>query len=537
MSRFIFRHKIFFSLLAVLLAGVAALALWASWQMRRIEPLLRARIVSALEDRFHARVELDGFHLSLLRGVEAQGSGLRIWPPQQVQAATPLIQVERFSFHTGLHLTDLALMLLRDQGAVHIPLITVEGLAIHLPPHSHFSLHGAEQPANSAPQSHLSFVIDKVECKHATLLLGTDKPGKDPLDFSIEKLELTNLFTAQPMHYVAHLTIPRPEGEVSTTGSFGPWNSADLGESPIDGEYSLDNARLSVFKGIAGTLASSGHYSGTLRSLAVNGTTTTPDFRLTHFGNSVPLSTQFTAQVDATTGDMQLESVTAALAGSHFSVHGTIERISGQGSIHGHDINLSAASLGSGRVEDFLRLLGSKPDTLLTGDLTFNAIFHLPPGPAPLHQRMIIDGNFKLSNALFTSADFQQKVRELSLRGQGKPEAIQSTDPNSILSAMNGDLRINNGILTLPNLAYSVPGADVNIKGTYLLDGGEINFAGTAKLDAHLSQMTTGWKSTLLKPLEGLVSRDGAGTFVPIKVEGTRQKPKISIDFGRLLKP
>lgn len=77
----------------------------------------------------------------------------------------------------------------------------------------------------------------------------------------------------------------------------------------------------------------------------------------------------------------------------------------------------------------------------------------------------------------------------------------------------------------------------MNFRGTYLLDGGEITFDGTAKLDARLSQMTTGWKSTLLKNIDGLLSHDGAGTLVPIKVEGTRQKPKISVDFGRILKP
>jgi len=46
----------------------------------RAEPMVRARIVQALEDHFHAHVELDSFHLTLRDGLRAEGKGLRIWP-------------------------------------------------------------------------------------------------------------------------------------------------------------------------------------------------------------------------------------------------------------------------------------------------------------------------------------------------------------------------------------------------------------------------------------------------------------------------
>ena len=51
----------------------------------RAEPLLRARIVQGLQDHFHARVELDSFHLTLRDGLWAEGKGLRIWPPAEVE--------------------------------------------------------------------------------------------------------------------------------------------------------------------------------------------------------------------------------------------------------------------------------------------------------------------------------------------------------------------------------------------------------------------------------------------------------------------
>ena len=43
----------------------------------RAEPMLRARIVEGLAEHFHARVELDSFHLSLRDGLWVEGKGLQ----------------------------------------------------------------------------------------------------------------------------------------------------------------------------------------------------------------------------------------------------------------------------------------------------------------------------------------------------------------------------------------------------------------------------------------------------------------------------
>ena len=67
--------------------------------------------------------------------------------------------------------------------------------------------------------------------------------------------------------------------------------------------------------------------------------------------------------------------------------------------------------------------------------------------------------------------------------------------------------------------------------GDYSLDGRKFDFHGTARLDAKLSQMTTGWKSILLKPVDPFFSKDGAGTEVPIKVTGTESEPRFGLDF------
>ena len=59
--------------LAFVLLIVAAVAV--SIILRNAEPILRAQIVSALEQHFHSRVELDSFHMSLRGGLRAEGRG------------------------------------------------------------------------------------------------------------------------------------------------------------------------------------------------------------------------------------------------------------------------------------------------------------------------------------------------------------------------------------------------------------------------------------------------------------------------------
>ena len=53
-----------------------------------------------------------------------------------------------------------------------------------------------------------------------------------------------------------------------------------------------------------------------------------------------------------------------------------------------------------------------------------------------------------------------------------------------------------------------------------------------AEVAGELSQMMTGWKSILLKPVDPFFSKHGAGTEVPFKVTGTRSEPHFGLDFG-----
>jgi hypothetical protein len=539
------RHRWIQWVAGVLLVLLAAAGIGVSIVVRRAEPYMRARIVEALGTRFNARVELDNFHVSLVDGLEAEGRGLRIWPPAEVEGVSvaagasgaPLISLDQFRFRAPLRF--------EPGKPVSISLVELKGLNIHMPPKSHFGQQPGG-PEQSLPAAHalLSFAVDKLKAEDTHFVLETSKPGKLPLDFALSSFTLTNstggpIHAGSVMHFEAELTNPKPVGLIHSAGTIGPWANSDPGESPLAGDYTFDHADLSAFKGIAGILSSQGNYRGTLRDLMVDGNTDTPDFRLTHFGNTMPLHTHFHAKVDATNGDTWLEPVEATLGHSHFTAQGQVVRVidpngpDGKPISKGHDIALNV-NVNRARIEDFLRLTSNRPTPLLTGGLTMKAALHIPPGPIPVHRRLALNGHFHLDQARFTSDKIQGRITDLSLRGQGRPHDLKSADPEATRSVMDGDFQMGGGVIALPALTYSVPGALIELKGDYGVEGGTLNFAGTAKLDATVSQMVGGVFGKLLKPADRIFKKDGVGTELPINIGGTRESPSFGIDFDRL---
>jgi hypothetical protein len=528
--------------------------------------------VATLQDHFHARVELDSFHLSFGNslhgewGIWAVGKGLRIWPPattddasapvaekpslgkpaagasarqarvsasrqvadssqQKLQgsyvAGGPVIRLSEFRFHVPLRY--------QPGKPLHIGLVELVGLDLDVPPRSH---NPASAPKAKA-SAHLEAIeVDRIECSNVQLTIETNKPGKQPRIYEIGRARFSGYSSSKPMRYEADLTIPQPRGAVHAAGSFGPWQVADPGESPVNGDYKLTHADLGVCKGIAVILDSTGRFDGTLRDMDVTGQTSTPDFRLTHFGNALPLKTRFRAHVDGTNGDTHLDSVDATLGRAHFTTQGAIVRVAGDAAhAGGHDIML-AVQVDHSPIEDFLHLTSHSVTPLLTGWVDAKAALHIPPGKAPVHERLRLDGHFSLADGRFSNVGIQKEIGQLSLRGQGHPEEAKNTDPTQVISRMQGDFHLSGGTMNFPALDYSVPGAEIQLQGAYGLDGGTLDFAGTAKMEATVSQMVGGWKGMLLKPADRFFRKNGAGTSVAIHVKGTREHPIFGVELA-----
>jgi hypothetical protein len=96
---------------------------------------------------------------------------------------------------------------------------------------------------------------------------------------------------------------------------------------------------------------------------------------------------------------------------------------------------------------------------------------------------------------------------------------------------MKGTFRLSEGVISFSQLQYQMPGTQVDLTGTYSLDGNQFDFLGKVRADAKLSQMFRGWKSILLKPADPFFSKNGAGTEIPIKITGTESEPHFGVDF------
>jgi len=534
------RHRRLKWVAGALLLVIVALGVAVAVLMHRAEPILREVIVEKLQEHFHARVELASFHISLVNGLWAEGKGLKIWPPSEVVGVTvpgatpPLMQLAEFRFHAPLHY--------KPGKPIRISVVELKGLDVDVPPRTHFthvaSDGGSSGSSKPAMSTLLHFVVNRIECDGARLRIETSKPGKLPLEFDIAHIKLTDVTEGGPMRFDAQLTNPRPAGMILTSGNLGPWVVEDPGETAVSGSYRFEHADLGVFKGIAGILNSTGDYHGVLRDLVVDGQTDTPDFRLTHFGTPVPLYTHFHAQVDGTNGDTWLQPVDATLGQSHLTAVGQIVRQQektlkdGRTLPSGHDIELRV-NVDRGHIEDFLRLASHSGTPMLTGVLALKTALEIPPGKETVLERLTLNGNFSLDDTEFTSTKIQNWVEQLSLRGQGDPKAAKNAG-SDVRSAMQSDFQLSGEKVSLPNLKYTVPGAEIDLKGTYGIDGSTLDFVGTARTEAKVSQMVGGWKGLLLKPADRFFEKDGAGTLVPIHVNGTREDPKFGVDLKRM---
>ena len=542
---------------ALFVGGIMVLA-------HRAEPLMRAQIIQALEDHFHAHVELGSFHLALRNGLWAEGRGLRIWQPvEEIEQdahssgseppaiGKPVIQLKEFRFHAPLRYVPGA--------PIRISVVQLRGLNVDIPPRHTFE-HGLPtaggkkkadpnrsdgKDRNStqsapAPARLVSFIVESLDCKDAQLTIETDKPDKLPMLFSIAHLRVNGIQANKPFAFQAELINPRPTGLIHSKGKIGPWNVSDPGETQVDGDYLFEHANLGDFKGIAGILSSTGHYSGTLRNLTVDGETDTPNFQLDRYETPVHLRTHFHALVDGTNGDTKLEPVDAVLDQSHFQVRGQVVRATtvqnGVRVMRGHNIQLKM-DIKNGQLNDFMKLVTHTGVPLLVGSLNLKGDLGIPPGNADVKDRLKLNGRFSLNKVKFTSDKVQSRITELSQRGQGNPGDAKTADSDSIRSTMKGRFHMDNGVVTLPALEYTVPGVVIKLKGTYGIDDGALDFVGTARMQATVSQMVGGWKGFLLKPIDQLFKKDGADALLPIHVKGTRDNPDFGVDLGRLNSP
>jgi len=180
-----------------------------------------------------------------------------------------------------------------------------------------------------------------------------------------------------------------------------------------------------------------------------------------------------------------------------------------------------------------MRLAVKTTQPPMTGALRLGTKFDLPPGDQDVVEKLRLDGDFAIGGGRFTDASVQRKINEMSVRALGKTGDGEAAP--KVASDFSGRFALGNGILTLERLTFNIPGAVVELKGQYALRRETLGFVGNLFMDAKVSEVTTGWKSVVLKAVDPLFRKNGR-TAIPLKIHGTRNEPLFGIDVRRLFK-
>ena len=512
----------------ILISSLAALAVFVTlavvliyrWQ----QPHIRERIIAILSSNLDSTIELGDVDVSLGRTVKVTAHGLVVRHREHPDAA-PLVAVDRFSVEAPI----TALL----HTPVHISSVNVVGLHITIPPR-HRDDNDRPDTANgngiSGALGHPTpVVVDRLTADDAVLEIGVRRPDRPPRTFLIHRVLLTNAAFDRPTPFEAELTNPTPAGLIVTHGNFGPWQPYEPSLTQVQGRYTFSHADLSTINGIGGILDSTGDFTGRLEQITVKGETRTPDFTLEIGGEALPLNTAFTAIVDGTSGDTVLDSVKATLGRTPLEARGGVVHMAGA---KDRTVELDVR-IDKGRLEDVLRLAMKQEPPALLGGLNLQTHLELPPGNARVPMRLKLRGDFRVASAKFTSNTVQSKIDELSRRGRGAPE---DRSVANVASELQGAFVLNGGVLSLSRVSFAVRGATIQMAGRYVLAPGTLDFTGTARLQARVSEMVTGWKRLPLKIFDPIFSKPGAGTVVPIRVSGTAKKPEFKVRVKKIFR-
>jgi hypothetical protein len=513
-------------------AAIALLVLFIAGRAmaQRFDPYIREQAVNYLEEHFDSEVELGELHVSMpnlspLKVIFNRGKGAMA----RVEAANvvlrhngrrdiaPMFVMKRFRF-------DVDLSEVFDSPR-RIQLVTIEGMEISIPPKGERPDMGNGMANKDDTGSSAGDVIfNEIRINDSMLTILPRHSKKTPLHFSLHKVRLQTVGTQVAMKYDASLRNAKPPGEIVSDGNFGPWVAGEPGDTPLDGNYIFDKADLGVFKGIAGILHSTGQFEGTLDAITARGEATVPDFRLKSSGNPVPLKTKFEVMVDGTNGNTVLKPVIGTLGRTTFTTSGAV--IKHEDDTH-RTISLDV-HMPKGNLPDLLTL-AMKGEPFMEGQIELKTKIDIPPLSGKVKEKLLLNGQFEITNGKFLKSKIQDKIDELSRRAQGQPKNMEIDE---VILKMAGAFMMEDQRITFKALSFAVPGSGVDLTGNYDLDHDVLDFHGTLRLDAKISQTLTGWKRWLAKPLDPFFSKDGAGTKLRIQIVGSAKEPKFGRDKG-----
>ncbi|HET9743536.1 MAG TPA: AsmA-like C-terminal region-containing protein [Terriglobales bacterium] len=465
---------------------IAAAILLAKW------PFSRDKITRDLEDATQGSVSVQKFHSTFFPpGCVAEN--VSISHSRVLNTPSP-VSIERLVFRTSYS------SLLKK----HVAVVEARNVSAVI------GVAGTTGSALPEATSSSGAIIDKFEIIGGSIAVER-RQGTPPLLFQIRKAVFSTpgQHAAVPFEITVHN--PEPPGDLSVKGSFGPWNHQHALLTPIAGSYTFSRADLANLGGIAGTLNSTGTFTGPIAQLQIAGAITVSNFETKKAEHELPLSVKFGATVETRKDTVQFNHVTAQLEDSVIDSDGTI--VSANGSTR------TAADLAvpHGRIQDFLFLLLRQPRPPMTGAFTFRGKAALPSGNGSFEQRVQLTGDFGIDAGKFTNPKTQHNIETLSETAEGEP----NDTPESVVSDLRGHVELKNGTFTLTRLSFHAPGGVAKLQGTYNLLTQSIDLHGKILTEAALSHETTGFKSFLLKIIGPFLKKNHrGGAVIPVSITG-----------------
>jgi hypothetical protein len=486
-----------------LAVGVAAaicvvLLLWAG-----LWPFQQKPVVQSLEEASDSKLSIRAFHRTYFPFPGCVLEGMQF--DHGSNARKPLITIERVIIQ-GSYLGIFSRRLTR---------ITAENMHISIPP------FGSGATFHTTPSK---ITIDEIVANGTVLEFALRKPDQQPLRFEIHDALLRDVGWNGALSYWVKMRNPEPPAEITASGKFGVWNINDPGQTPVSGDYKVDQADLGVYHGIAGVLSSVGKFGGVLAHIDITGSTDTPDFEVQSGGHRVQLTTEFSAYVDATRGDTFLKRVDAHFWRTHIVAEGSIAGSSGApGKTALIDLNAT-----DGRIEDILRLFVKADRPPMSGSVTLHAKTEIPPGDRPFLEKVKLRGGFGVEAGTFSQPDTQESVNKLSAGAEGEKG---DSDPETVLTGLTGQVALQDHTGSFSDLSFGVPGAVSRLHGTYNLISHKIDLRGHLRVDTKISNTTTGAKAILLKMMDPLFKKKPKGEVLPVRISGTYEHPSFGLDL------
>jgi hypothetical protein len=472
----------------------------ASW------PYRYRNVVPLLNKLFASQIKMDHYHRTYFPNPGFVATGLTLRrnsapdvPP--IGSASNLVVQGRWS----------DLLLFRHR----VRLVEVEGLHIVLPANGSRAQREDFPPGSSADFSGPPTIVEQLNIHGATLdIMRTDG---NRYTFPIRQLIIRNLRQGHAVGYTLDMQNAKPVGHIQADGNFGPLITNNLGNTPVSGAFTFSAVNLADIHGISGALTAGGRFHGTLASIEADSTSRVPNFSV---GKGKPTYIEGTVHstINGLNANIVLHLIELRMGATTARVQGNII---GSPKVTNLDIAVT-----EGHAEDLLRPF-LHDEVPVTGIVWLHSHAYLAPAEdgRKFLQRLRMEGSFDMPAERFTNGPTEQKLSAFSQRAL---DLKTTKDKANVVSSLKGPAKILNGIVSTENLTFRIPGASVDLTGTFNLRGGDVHMLGDLHMESDISHVTTGFKSMLLKPLSPFFRKDHAGAVVPIAITGSPQHYKVS---------